>query len=71
MRSHYRPRTRRGWIAVLSFLGLLAFTQPPLVFWLANRIEPWVFGLPFLYSYLLATYVAMIGVLIWAKRQNL
>jgi hypothetical protein len=71
MRSHYRPRTRRGWIAVLSFLVLLAFSQPPLVFLLANRIEPWVLGLPFLYVYLLVLYVAMIGVLVWARCRDL
>ena len=71
MRSHYRLRTRRGWIAVISFLVLLALSQPPLVFLIANRIEPWIFGLPFLYMYLLVIYVAMIGVLIWARMQDL
>lgn len=71
MRNHYRPRTRRGWIAVLSFLILFAFSQPPLVFWIGNRIEPQVLGLPFLYVYLLILYVAMIGVLVWARRRGL
>ncbi len=71
MRSHYRPRTRRGWIAVVIFMGLLALSQPPLVFWIGNRIEPRVLGLPFLYVYLLFLYVAMIGVLVWARRRGL
>ncbi len=71
MRSHYKPRTVQGWITSLTFLGLLALTQPPLVFVLGNRIEPWIFGLPFLYVYLLVLYAAMIGVLIWARKQDL
>lgn len=69
-RSHYRPRTKAGWIATVSFLALLALTQPPFVYALANRIEPWVLGLPFLYSYLLVIYCVMIVVLIWAQRRN-
>lgn len=69
-RSHYLPRTRAGWTAVLGFLGLFALTQPPLVFLLANRIEPRILGMPFLYVYLLVCYVLMIGVLIWAQRRN-
>ena len=71
MRSHYRPRTRRGWIAVVIFMGLFALSQPPLVFWIGNHIEPRVLGLPFLYVYLLFLYVAMIGVLVWARRRGL
>ena len=70
-RSHYRPRSRDGWIAVIAFLGLLALAQPPFVHNLANRIEPWILGVPFLYAYLLAIYVAMIGVLLWVQRRGL
>ncbi len=53
------------------FLSLFALTQPPFVYMLANRVEPWVLGLPFLYAYLLVIYFALIGVLIWAKRRGL
>lgn len=70
-RSHYLPRTRDGWIAVVAFLVLFAFVQPPLVFVLANRVEPWVLGVPFLYAYLLLAYVALIAVLLWVKQRNL
>jgi hypothetical protein len=70
-RSHYLPRTRDGWVAVLSFLGLFALTQPPFVHGIANRIAPWILGLPFLYAYLLILYVALIGVLIWAQRRGI
>ena len=70
-RSHYRPRTRHGWWAVMLFLSLFALTQPPFVYTLANRVEPWVLGLPFLYAYLLVIYFALIGVLIWARRRGL
>ena len=69
--SHFVPRSRRGWIAVLAFLGLMALAQPPIVFRFANRVEPWVLGLPFLYAWLLGVYVAMIGVLLWVQRQRL
>jgi hypothetical protein len=70
-RSHYRPRTTAGWIAVFLFIVLLALAEPPVVHGLANRIEPWLLGLPFLYAYLLAVYIAMILVLLWAMRRKL
>jgi hypothetical protein len=70
-RSHYRPRTRDGWIAVLSFFGLFTLTQPPFVHGAANRIAPWILGLPFLYAYLLLLYIALITVLIWAQRRGI
>ena len=69
-RSHYRPRTRDGWIAVVSFFVLFALTQPPFVHVVANRIAPWILGLPFLYAYLLFLYIALIGVLLWAQRRG-
>ena len=70
-RSHLLPRTRGGWVAVVLFLGLLALAEPPLVHTVANRIEPWVLGLPFLYVYLLGIYLALIGVLLWVWRRRL
>ena len=70
-RSHYLPRTGPGRLAVGLFVALFAFTQPPLVFWIANRIEPWIGGVPFLYAYLLAFYLVLIGVLVWALKRGL
>ncbi len=70
-RSHLLPRTRDGWVAVLLFLGLFALVEPPFVHGVANRVEPWLLGFPFLYTYLLVIYVALIGVLIWALRRRL
>ena len=70
-RSHLLPRTREGWVAVLLFLGLFALVEPPFVHSVANRIEPWLLGFPFLYTYLLVIYTALIGVLIWALRRRL
>jgi hypothetical protein len=58
-------------VAVVLFLGLLALAEPPIVHKLANRVEPWILGLPFLYAYLLAVYSALIAVLIWALRRRL
>ena len=56
---------------MILFVGFFAFTQPPLVYVLANRVEPWLLGFPFLYSYLLVIYVALIAVLIWAGRRGI
>ena len=69
--SHYRPRTRAGWVAVVLFLLLMVLVEPPIVTSWANRIEPWILGMPFLYAYLLIIYVALIGVLLWAQRRGL
>jgi hypothetical protein len=71
VRSHYVPRTRQGRIAVASFLVLMLLAQPPIVHAFADRIEPWILGLPFLYMYLLVLYCAMIGVLLWARLRGL
>ncbi len=69
-RSHFMPRTRKGWVATVSFVVLFLCTQPPVVFIVANRIEPVILGLPFLYVYLLVLYTALIAVLIWAGRRG-
>ncbi len=68
---HLWPRTRGGRIAVLAFLGLFALTQPPLVYWIGNRIEPRLVGLPFLFWYLLLIYLGLIAVLLWARMRDL
>jgi hypothetical protein len=65
-RSHYIPRTTNGRIAIVSFLFLSVLAQPPIVHNVVNRIEPWIFGLPFLYAWLLSVYTALICVLVWA-----
>ena len=69
-RSHFLPRTKAGALATVVFVLLFACTQPPIVYLVANRIEPLVFGLPFLYVYLLVLYVALIVILIWAQRRG-
>lgn len=69
--SHLWPRTRSGRVAVITFLALFALTQPPAVFLFANRTEPWMLGLPFLYAYLLVIYLLLIAVLLWARRKRL
>ena len=51
------------------FCGLFALTQPPLLY-AANRVTPWVLGLPFIYAYLLLIYCALIAVLLWAQRRG-
>jgi len=49
----------------------MSLAEPPFVTSWANRIEPWILGMPFLYAYLLMVYVALIGVLLWAKWRGL
>ncbi len=71
IRSHWWPRTRKGRIAALAFLGTLALAQPPIVFVFANRIEPWVFGMPFLYAYLTTVYAVLCGLLVMVWRWRL
>jgi len=68
--SHMWPRTRDGRVAIILFAALLALAEPPIVFAVANRIEPWILGLPFLYGWLTIVYFALIGVLIWALRRG-
>ena len=70
-RNHFVPRTRAGRWAVILFLSLFALTQPPILHLFANRIQPWLFGLPFLYAYLLILYLLLIGVLFWARWKDL
>lgn len=68
--SHYRPRTRNGWIATIAFIVAMALAQPPIVHGLVNRVEPWILGMPFLFAYLLFAYLLGIAVLIWAYRKG-
>ncbi len=69
-RSHLVPRTRDGWIATVAFVAVLLLALPPVTHTVLNRTEPWILGAPFLYSALLAVYVALIGILIWAWRRQ-
>jgi len=69
-RTHFLPRTRDGRIAVVAFAALFLFAMPPVTHTLLNRVEPWIVGLPFLFVALLAVYVALIAVLIWAFRRG-
>jgi hypothetical protein len=68
--SHFVPRTVAGRLTVAAFIALMALAQPPIVFALANRIEPWLLGMPFLYAYLLFVYIGSIAVLLWALRRG-
>jgi hypothetical protein len=70
IRSHWWPRTARGRGALVAFLALLALAQPPVVFAFANRIEPWVVGVPFLYAYLTGVYglLLVLLALVWRWR---
>jgi len=49
----------------------LALAQPPVVLVFDNRIEPWVFGMPFLYAYLTTVYAVLCGLLVMVWRWRL
>jgi hypothetical protein len=70
-RSHFWPRTAAGRRFLLAFVALFALAEPPFVFVLANRIEPWILGHPFLYGYLSLVYAALIVMLLLALRRGL
>lgn len=57
-------------MATAAFAALLLLAMPPVTHSVLNRTEPWILGAPFLYVALLAAYVALIGVLIWAWRRR-
>lgn len=69
-RSHYLPRTWTGRVATVAFVACMALAQPPIVHGAADRIEPWILGMPFLFAYLLAVYLLLIAVLIWTARRR-
>lgn len=69
--SHWRPRTAAGRRAVGGFVVALLLAQPPVVWLLANRIEPTVLGLPFLYAWLLGVYLVLVVILLRAWRAGL
>jgi len=56
---------------VVSFLGALGLAQPPVVFAVANRIEPLVLGVPFLYAYLTGVYAVLLALLLLVWRWRL
>jgi hypothetical protein len=66
-RSHYLPRTAKGKAVVILLFVILALGQPPIITTWANRIEPTVISLPFLYVYLFGIYVVLVVVLIVAR----
>ena len=70
LRSHFLPRTGAGRLSVGSFLLLFLLAEPPFLFVVANRIEPWFLGVPFLYGYLTLVYFALIAVLLYAHRRG-
>ena len=69
-RSHWIPRTRDGWTATITFVALFLLAMPPVTHTVLNRIEPSLLGVPFIFAALLAIYVALIGVLVWALRRG-
>ena len=69
-RSHLWPRTATGRRLTLAYLAATLLAQPPIVM-LANRIEPRILSMPFLYVWLGVVYAVMIAVLVRAWRRGL
>jgi len=56
------------WVALILIIAGLVLTQGPFVAW-ANRVEPFILGIPFLYFWLTAWYILLVvGALIAAAR---
>lgn len=56
------------WVAIVLMAAGLILTQGPFVAW-ANRVEPFILGMPFLYFWLTFWYVLLVvGALIAAAR---
>lgn len=56
-------------IAVLLLIGF-AFMEFPGVFFFKDMVEPYIFGLPFIYGYILLWWVYMCVILFWAYKCN-
>jgi len=67
---HFIPRSRKGKIVTVVILGIYLLLQWPAL-QLANRIEPFILGMPFLYFYLLLGYLLIIGAMIYACKEGL
>lgn len=68
-KSHLIPRTRRGKFVTLAILCLYLLIQWPILRF-ANRIQPLILGLPFLYFYLLVIYVGIIAIMVYAAKKG-
>ncbi len=60
-------KRRRILIGSLLLFGFAALEFPGILF-VCFRVEPFIFGLPFLYGYVLCGWVFMCGVLFFAWR---
>ncbi|MDO5491762.1 MAG: hypothetical protein Q4F96_05130 [Bacillota bacterium] len=58
---------RKRWIAVLLIIGFAALEFPGILI-VCERDEPFIFGLPFLYGYVICGWMYMSGVLFYAYR---
>lgn len=68
--SHFIPRTRDGKIATLAFVVIFLLAMPPVTHRVLDRMDPWIGGLPFFYVALLAIYIGLVGVLVWALKRG-
>lgn len=68
--GRFAPRTRNGRLATAAFAVIFLMALPPFTHVVLNRVEPALFGVPFLYAALFAVYCALIAVLVWAYRKG-
>lgn len=69
-KSHLRPRTRDGRIAVVAFVALFLLSMPPFTHVLWDRPDQWIGGWPSFFVVLFLIYSAAIGVLVWTLRKD-
>ncbi len=58
-------RQRRILIIILLLIGFTALEFPGILF-VCDRVDPFIFGLPFLYGYVICGWIYMCCVLIYA-----
>ncbi len=56
-------------ITILLVIGF-AFMEFPGVFFFQSKVEPFIFGLPFIYGYIICWWVYMCAVLFYAYKVN-
>ncbi|MGI6731518.1 MAG: hypothetical protein ACOX5F_06470 [Anaerovoracaceae bacterium] len=67
--SKRKMPAKRKLIWVLLLIGFAAMEFPG-VFFFKDKSEPFIFGLPFIYGFILICWIYMCLVLLWAYRIN-
>lgn len=62
--------SKKSWIILLLVLFGFGAMEFPGVFFIQNKIEPKIFGIPFIYGYMICCWVYMCLVFFYAYKMN-